>query len=106
MHKMLLLALFAVPLSCAEKVDCGKMKAKMDECGAAVVRKVAAGDDAAKLAAVPDSMIQSLMSTMLEPFNKQCADNGGKFADAKEINVCLAKATCDDFAACMAAHMK
>ena len=91
--------------ACAEKVDCAQMKAKLDQCGAKLVRAAAAGENAAAMAQVSDEMINSLMGTMLEPLNQQCKDNDGKFSDAKEMNECLAKPNCDEFATCMAKHM-
>ncbi len=104
-----LLVVFGLALGvagCAEKVDCAQMKAKLDQCGAKLVREVAGGENAEAMAQVSDEMIQSLMGTMLEPLNQQCKDNDGKFADAKEMNECLGKANCDEFAKCMAKHMK
>lgn len=98
-----MVGLFAV--GCAEKVDCGKMEAKLDECGVELVRVVAAAQGT-ELPAGADGMIQRLMGSMTEPLVQQCKDEGGKFADAKEFNVCLGKATCDEFAACMAPLMK
>jgi hypothetical protein len=105
----LVLALFLIPLACAEKVDCAKMKSKLDECGAALAKKLVAeqgGAAAAAVGSISDGMLQSIISSALQPINKQCTDNGGKFSDAKAMNECLAKATCDDFAACMVAHVK
>ena len=105
----LVLALSLASLACAEKVDCAKMKSKLDECGAALAKKLVAeqgGAAAAAVGSMSDTMLQGIISSALDPINKQCTDNGGKFADAKEMNECLAKSTCDDFAACMVSHVK
>jgi hypothetical protein len=105
----LVLALFLVPLACAEKVDCAKMKSKLGECGAALAKKMLAqqgGPAAGAADSLSDAMLQSIINNALDPINKQCTDNGGKFSDAKEMNECLAKSTCDDFAACMVSHVK
>ena len=109
MWKVLVLVLLAAPLACAEKVDCGKMKAKLDECGPQLARAIvakSAPESSAAVSAVSDSMLQSLISTVLEPINKKCEAEGGKFSDAKAMNECLGKSSCDDFAACMAKHVQ
>jgi len=103
---IVVLALALGTAACAEKVDCAQMKTKLDQCGAKLVRQVAAGENAAAMAQVSDDMIQSMMSGLLDPLNQQCKDNDGKFADAKQMNECLAKPNCDEFATCMAKQMK
>jgi hypothetical protein len=103
---LVVLALALGTAACAQKVDCAQMKSKLDQCGAKLVRQVAGGENAAAMAMVSDDMIQSMMSGLLDPLNQQCKDNDGKFADAKEMNECLAKPNCDEFATCMAKHMK
>jgi hypothetical protein len=105
----LVLALSLASLACAEKVDCGRMMSKLDECGAALARQVIAREAAAAREPprdVPDDVLQSIISMVAQPYNKQCDDKGGKLDDAAELNECLAKSTCDDFAACMVSHVK
>ncbi|MBN1774748.1 MAG: hypothetical protein JXB32_26050 [Deltaproteobacteria bacterium] len=92
-------------VGCAEKVDCDQMEKKLTECGVQLVRAVAKAQGT-ELPAGADGMIQGLMDGMTTPLIQQCKDEGGKFSDAKEINVCLGKATCDEFAACMQPMMK
>lgn len=106
MTKLLAILLFVASLGCAEKVDCGKMKAKLEECGPQLVRAVVAGREEAKaIGAVSDSMLKSLLSTVLGPINEKCEAQGGKFDDAKAMNECLGKTSCDEFGACMAKHV-
>lgn len=92
-------------LGCAEKVDCAKMEAKLDECGVALVRVVAKAQGR-ELPASADGLIEGMMGSMTAPLIQQCKDEGGKFSDAKEFNVCLGKSSCDEFAACMQPLMK
>lgn len=92
------LGLFTV--GCVEKVDCGKMESKLNECGVELVHVIAKAQGR-DLPAGADGLINSMMDGLTKPLVKQCNDEGGKFSDAKEFNVCLGKATCDEFAACM-----
>lgn len=92
-------------IGCAEKVDCGQMEKKLDECGVALVRAVAKGQGT-ELPAGAEDMIKGMMDGLTKPLVQQCKDEGGKFSDAKEFNNCLGKATCDEFAACMQPLMK
>lgn len=106
MRWMFVLAVLSlVSLGCAEKVDCGQMEKKLNECGVQLVRAVAKAQGT-ELPEGSDSLIQGMMEGMTKPLVQQCKDEGGKFSDAKEFNACLGKASCDEFAACMQPLMK
>jgi hypothetical protein len=102
MRKLIVLALCLAPLGCAEKVDCGKLAKKLDECGVQMVKAIATEQGQKLEGSMADSMIGAMLPAVKDPLNKECTDNGGKFSDAKQVNDCLAKTSCDEFAACMA----
>jgi len=106
MRKLIVLALCLAPLACTEKVDCDKLAKKLDECGVAMVKAIAAEQGQKLDGAMADSMIAAMLPAVKDPLNQECKDNGGKFSDAKQVNECLGKSSCDEFAACMAQNTK
>jgi hypothetical protein len=80
------------------KVDCDKLDAKLRECSVQFVKAISP-----QAATLPDDMIKGLADTAITGVTGKCKEAGGKSDKAKEMNACLAKANCDEFATCFAA---
>ena len=50
--------------------------------------------------------MKEALTGMTGTITGKCSEEGGKFSDAKDMNVCLGKASCDEFADCMSKFLE
>ena len=98
---------------CAPKVDCKALKSKLEKCTPQLIwavkpeeranfEKNTEPDTPKKLTATVEKFRASLNKEVYKP----CVDHKGKAKDAKQINECLKKDSCDEFAACFAKYLR
>ncbi|MCD6496728.1 MAG: hypothetical protein J7M25_00275 [Deltaproteobacteria bacterium] len=107
-----MLLVWSGAMACGPKVDCAALNKKLDTCAESLVWSLKAkakenfdknpSDEAKqKLAATVAVLRKKLKAEVYEP----CRKNHGKAKDAKQVNACLAKKSCDDFAACFVKYL-
>lgn len=106
-------------VGCGSKIDCKKLKAKLNECADEVyvasangavsfVERVTAADAGLPVNARAELRKRwhkerhRLALRFVERVAKQCRSHGGAFRAAKKINACLKNKNCKQFARCFA----
>lgn len=114
-QKGLIVALALTAFSaCGPKVDCKVLKKKLEDCTVDLIWAVRKKekenfdknpDKAAMLKKLEEVKKQFLSSLDKEVYQK-CKKHSGRAKDAKQINECLKKESCKEFAECFASYLK
>jgi len=100
--------------ACAPKVDCKKLKGKLDECTEEILwalreeskENYEKHEDKEKVKKQLDDAVKELKSALDEKVYKPCKKYDGRAKDAKKVNKCLEQKSCEDFAACLVQFLK
>lgn len=99
--------------ACAPKVDCKKLQSKLHKCTAELIwalkpeaqanfeKNPQTAEAGKKLAGAVKKFRKSLDKDVY----KTCKQHEGRAKDAKQINECLAKDSCEAFAKCFAKYL-
>ncbi len=100
--------------ACAPKVDCDELKKKLDGCAEEILWSLKheakenynKHEDKSKVKEELQKGVKELRETLEDKIYKPCKNQDGRAKDAKELNECLEKESCDDFAACLVQFLK
>ena len=106
------IALVGLGGACGPRVDCGKLRGKLRKCTKELVWAVKPevkasyekGGQAAK--AQLESTVEILQKKLDTDVYEPCKRHKGRAKDAKQINTCLAKKSCEEFARCFAKFLR
>jgi hypothetical protein len=102
---------------CGPKVDCDALGKKLDTCTEQLMftlrpdvperlKKVTDPEAVKQNKALLAKDVARNRATLKEQVTDQCKAKGGRAADAKLINGCLEKSSCEKFAACFSSYLK
>ena len=101
-------------LACAPKVDCKKLKGKLDKCAEDILWELKQKskenydkhEDKTKVKKELDEAVATLRKSLEKKVYKPCKKHDGRAKDAKKVSKCLKKESCEEFAACIVQFIK
>lgn len=112
---MALSVVFTISLfACAPKVDCKKLKGKLDKCTEEILWALKKEsktnydkhEDNAKVKKKLDEAVKKLRKALKQKVYEPCKKHDGRAKDSKKVAACLKKKSCKDFAACLVKFIK
>lgn len=108
-------ATVAVTVSaCAPKVDCDELKKKLEGCTEEILwalkqeskENYDKHEDKSKVKEELEKAVKELRKELDDKVYKPCKKQDGRAKDSKQLNECLEKESCNDFAACLVQFIK